>query len=841
MRIILALIFLSQFYAACTDSSGGGGAATMNHGGSTDTVLWTQDDIDDERTSCIDGNSQAFGSKAPIWCLCIIETASKRWSHEDFIKTPIEKFETLAKDGTGARCNTLAGFGEWTVADLTSARSDCVNSAININQSLASKRESVGVSCGCLLEDASKRWAYDDYLKNQYSYSQQQMNDGIVKKCLEFAGLISNQNGQQGSGQSAGGGTNTGGTNAQLPFQGETWDVVINGGAAKADTRNVILSITAPPSAKKMKVASNSYFTGAIWEDIQTTKGFVFPGNGIQSVYVKFKDSNNNETTSYANAAIEIVPFTTTNGGIFLSNGTATSVTRTVSFNITVPPAATYMITSNSSSFAGASWKQSASSDVIVFPGEGNFTAYLKFKDDVGQESGVFSRNFQVSIFPAGSISANLLQSKIYSPSRTITIQNIFGPSSANEMMISANQSFSGATWVPVGTSYNLMMPANASSCGPQNVYLKMRNNEGIESSTISGPFEIACWDEAKYFTNFNIGNNARWTGHEFIKWGKLGSDLRFYDLVSDQWIQLNSTGAPSLSGDYSLFRSGNFILLWFNNSSTNYRYDMGNATWSVVPSSGLQSRSGVSVTWSGNEMIVWGGYTSSPRVNTTCRGPDGVLSSGFTPYTHYNDGKIYNPSTNTWSIISTSGSPPSPRIAGGTIANDDHLIVMSGSRQSSDCVTPSNLNDAYLYTFATSSWSSINVNKPDFVEGATTLRTANGLLVCGGAIPGAYPHFQTLDKSNSKIFSDGLWNSSNCLSAHTGRGSRLAYDWGTNAHVVIPPSSTTSDWSYFDLDTSETIVIPKIGAPNGIIKIYSTNGQVFAETTDNLWVFTPF
>jgi hypothetical protein len=198
---IFILFFLGSIFAACTDSSGGGGGASMNPGGSTDTVLWTQDDIDSERTSCIDGNTSAFGSKAATWCLCIIETASKRWSHEDFIKTPIGKFETLAKDGTGARCNALAGFGQWSTSDILTARNNCVDSAVAVNPLLANKRDNVGISCGCLLEDASKRWAYDDYLKNQYSYSQQQMNDGTVKRCLEFAGLIPNQN--TGSGGTA--------------------------------------------------------------------------------------------------------------------------------------------------------------------------------------------------------------------------------------------------------------------------------------------------------------------------------------------------------------------------------------------------------------------------------------------------------------------------------------------------------------------------------------------------------------------------------------------------------------------------------------------------------------
>lgn len=188
---IIAMFGMKAF-CSCTDSGAGGGSSA-NSGGGADKVLWSQDDIDSERTSCIDGNTQAFGSKARTWCLCIIETASKRWSHEDFVQTPIEKFETLAKDGTGFRCNALAGFGQWTTSDILTARNNCVDSAIAVNPLLADKRDNVGISCGCLLEDASNRWTYDDYSKNQNEYSQQQVSDGTLKQCLELAGLNTNQ------------------------------------------------------------------------------------------------------------------------------------------------------------------------------------------------------------------------------------------------------------------------------------------------------------------------------------------------------------------------------------------------------------------------------------------------------------------------------------------------------------------------------------------------------------------------------------------------------------------------------------------------------------------------
>ena len=177
--------FAVNFLSACGDSKGGGSSLKS----SSDDVLWSEEQLESERASCIEGNTENFGDKAGTWCYCIVEASSKRWTHDEFFRAPIEKFEALAADGTGAMCNAMARLNEWNVEDLTAARSNCIETAIDYNSSLESKRANVSLFCGCVLEDASRRWTFSDYVRNEYAYTQQQQEDGTMRRCNQFAGF----------------------------------------------------------------------------------------------------------------------------------------------------------------------------------------------------------------------------------------------------------------------------------------------------------------------------------------------------------------------------------------------------------------------------------------------------------------------------------------------------------------------------------------------------------------------------------------------------------------------------------------------------------------------------
>jgi Putative metal-binding motif/Kelch motif len=118
--------------------------------------------------------------------------------------------------------------------------------------------------------------------------------------------------------------------------------------------------------------------------------------------------------------------------------------------------------------------------------------------------------------------------------------------------------------------------------------------------------------------------HGAVWTGSEMLVWG--GSD------GPDSW---NSGG----------------------------RYDPVTDTWQTVTLAGAPSaRASHQAVWTANEMIVWGGR----------------YESFFSPGDFLGDGARYNPSTDTWSPISTVGAPPAgPNYT--SVWTGAEMIVWSG------------------------------------------------------------------------------------------------------------------------------------------------------------------
>lgn len=89
---------------------------------------------------------------------------------------------------------------------------------------------------------------------------------------------------------------------------------------------------------------------------------------------------------------------------------------------------------------------------------------------------------------------------------------------------------------------------------------------------------------------------------------------------------------------------------------NTGGRYDPTSNTWTAISTLGAPSaRVGHTITWTGLEMIVWGGDISS------------VI------------GARYRPSTNTWKTMTTTGSP-SARINHTAVWTGTNVIVWGGS-----------------------------------------------------------------------------------------------------------------------------------------------------------------
>src|SRR5207248_3338995 len=111
---------------------------------------------------------------------------------------------------------------------------------------------------------------------------------------------------------------------------------------------------------------------------------------------------------------------------------------------------------------------------------------------------------------------------------------------------------------------------------------------------------------------------------------------------------------------------------------------------------------------WTGSEMIIWGGRSSNA-----------LLSSGAK----------YNPATDTWTFINSSGAP-SARAGHTAVWMGTEMIVWGGDSEG----FPSRVNTGGKYNPGTDSWTPTSTNNvPDARENHTAVWTGSEMIVWGG------------------------------------------------------------------------------------------------------------
>jgi len=163
-------------------------------------------------------------------------------------------------------------------------------------------------------------------------------------------------------------------------------------------------------------------------------------------------------------------------------------------------------------------------------------------------------------------------------------------------------------------------------------------------------------------------GHTAVWTGTRMIVWG--GRDAfalslqavdvgGVYDPVSDSWTATSLAGAPAARVEHTVVWSGSEMIVWGGRSSTAFsglssggRYSPLTNSWTATTTSGAPSaRYGHTAVWTAGEMILWGGSIGASVLGT---------------------GAYYAPATNTWRPLPASFTPA---------ARAEHTAVLAGAQ----------------------------------------------------------------------------------------------------------------------------------------------------------------
>jgi hypothetical protein len=167
--------------------------------------------------------------------------------------------------------------------------------------------------------------------------------------------------------------------------------IEINNGDATTTTKNVDLGITYGTGVTYMMISEDNTFSGASWVAADTTSPFTLTsGDGLKTVYIKFKDDFDNESPTYSDTITLELAIPT--GSITINNGALTTTSRDVTLGLTKSSDVTEMLISEDSSFTGASWESFLSSKAFTLSeNSGNKTVYAMFRNADLTESIVYS------------------------------------------------------------------------------------------------------------------------------------------------------------------------------------------------------------------------------------------------------------------------------------------------------------------------------------------------------------------------------------------------------------------------------------------------------------------
>jgi hypothetical protein len=186
----------------------------------------------------------------------------------------------------------------------------------------------------------------------------------------------------------------------------------------------------------------------------------------------------------------------------------------------------------------------------------------------------------------------------------------------------------------------------------------------------------------------------AVWTGNGMVVWGG-GTGLNtgaMYNPMLDEWTPMSTTSAPQGRYWSQMVYDGSlvYIIGGMNGPvdsgtklSSCARFDPVLNSW--LPMAELpQSRHLHTAVWTGSRIIVWGGRVTNSNVVT-------------------NTGVSYNPITDSWSAISTTGAP-SARYDHEAVWVGDKMLVWGGTNGSGA------VDNGALYDPSTDTWTSISL-----------------------------------------------------------------------------------------------------------------------------------
>lgn len=231
--------------------------------------------------------------------------------------------------------------------------------------------------------------------------------------------------------------------------------------------------------------------------------------------------------------------------------------------------------------------------------------------------------------------------------------------------------------------------------------------------------------------------HTAVWTGERMLVWGgeadhpEPGVTARFADgaafrpdadLGPGSWERLAPAPLQPRSGHTAVW-TGEELLVWGGQTSCHddrvvgdgAAYDPDTDTWRTLASAPLAPRRAHTAVWTGDEMLVWGGW-GPPQPGAAAR--------------EFADGAAYDPDSDTWRRL--PDAPLHPRGAHTAVWTGEAMLVVGGGNDSPPLDAS---RQAARYTPATDEWTRLPSDALGARRESAGVWTGEAVLVVGGRV----------------------------------------------------------------------------------------------------------
>jgi len=294
-----------------------------------------------------------------------------------------------------------------------------------------------------------------------------------------------------------------------------TGSVAINGGASFTNSAEVTLNLAAsdpdPASGVDVMRFSNDGTTWSSWQSLAAgTTWTLAAGDGAKLVRAQFRDKAGNPFT--ASSASITLDTAGPSGTIAIDGGAASTNTRNITLTLTADDGAGSGVADMQFSNDGTAWSAwesfAASRPRVLVAGDGPKIVYVRFRDALGNESGVMSAGILLdTVAPTGTVTVNTGAEWTASTAVTLTLTSDDGDGSGAAWMRFSNDGVDWSAWEALSATRAWSL---ASGDGDKIVYLQLRDGAGNVSTTISDGIKL---DTAAPTGTVIINGGAAYTG----------------------------------------------------------------------------------------------------------------------------------------------------------------------------------------------------------------------------------------------------------------------------------------------------------------------------------------